>query len=65
MPSPEERVPKPGAWIMRGRYKLAHWPLAEGGHCWEVSYADRVIARCEKYSDALAAVAAHQANGVL
>ena len=65
MRSPEECVREPGAWVMRGLYKLALWSRAEGGHSWEVSYAGHVIARCEHYGEALIAVTAHQSNGVI
>jgi len=59
--SPEECARAPGAWVIRGPYKVALWSLAEGGYRWEVSRASRVIERCERYDDALAAVDAHQA----
>ena len=62
MRSPEVRGNEPGAWIVRGLYKLAHWPRAEGGYCWEVSHAGRAMARYEHYGEALAAVAAHRAR---
>ena len=65
MRSPEECVHKPGAWIVGGHYKLAHWSRAEGGYRWEVSHAGCVIARCEHYGEALAAVTALQADGVI
>ncbi len=61
MRSPEECAREPGAWVMRGAYKVALWSLADGGYRWEVSRANQVIERCEHYEDALAAVTAHQA----
>ena len=64
MRNPEECVREPGAWMVRGLYKLAHWSRAEGGYRWEVSRAGRVIGHFERYGEALAAIATHQANGV-
>ena len=64
MRSPEECAREPGAWIVRGLYKLAQWSRADRSYAWEVSHAGRVIARCEKYGEAVAALAAHEANGV-
>ena len=63
MRSPEECVREPGAWIVRGLYKLAHWSRAEGGYRWEVSHIGRVIGRFEHYGEALVAIAAHKVSG--
>ena len=65
MRSPEECAREPGAWIVRGLYKLAQWSRADRSYSWELSHAGRVIARCEKYGEAVAALAAHQAKGVV
>ena len=65
MRSPEECIREPGAWIVRGQYKLALWARTAGGYSWEVSYAGRVFASCERYGEALAAVTAHQTKNVI